>query len=201
MFCNMSMSSIFHHADFKKLPQSSDFPQLLLLDLPVAGKKEDFAQQGVSGSHPRRPKIVRKVPFTHSYSLSDAVIAEVMGSIEKLGRPYAAFYTAGSSEVLMHTLSLIERISEACLCSLHKKGTELFSDMTTLSSLYRRVYTCIKRPWAGSLRMQQKRGVGAKCVVRRKWHVVSAHHSEKAGIFDKAHFLLLVTCHLDDLNL
>ena len=51
---------------------------------------------------------------------------------------------------------------------------------------YRRVR--IKRPWAGNLRMQRKRGVGAKCVVRRKWHVVSAHHPEKAGIFDNHFF-------------
>ena len=50
---------------------------------------------------------------------------------------------------------------------------------------YRRVR--IKRPWVGNLRMQRKRGVGAKCVVRRKWHVVSAHHHEKA---DKSLFLL-----------
>ena len=38
-----------------------------------------------------------------------------------------------------------------------------------LHSIYRRVR--IKRPWEGNLRMQRKRGVGAKCVVRRKWHV------------------------------
>ena len=55
-------------------------------------------------------------------------------------------------------------------------------------TIYRRVR--IKRPWAGNLRMQRKRGVGAKCVVRRIWHVVSAHHPEKAGIFDKSLFLL-----------
>ena len=54
--------------------------------------------------------------------------------------------------------------------------------------LYRRVR--IKRPWAGNLRMQRKRGVGAKCIVRRIWHVVPAHHPEKAGIFDKSLFLL-----------
>lgn len=59
--------------DWTKLPQTSGSPQLLLLDLPAAGEKEDFARQ-------------------------DAVIATVMGSIEQLGRPFAAFYTAGGSE-------------------------------------------------------------------------------------------------------
>ena len=43
--------------------------------------------------------------------------------------------------------------------------------------IYRRVRT--KRPWAGNLRMQRKRGVGAKCVFVRKRQVVSAHHPER----------------------
>ena len=33
------------------------------------------------------------VPF------SDAVMAKVMASVEQLGRPYAAFYTAGGSDL------------------------------------------------------------------------------------------------------
>ena len=41
-------------------------------------------------------------------------------------------------------------------------------------NIYRRVR--IKRPWAGNLRMQRKRGVGAYYVFVRKQHVVSAQH-------------------------
>ena len=51
-------------------------------------------------------------------------------------------------------------------------------------------YIRINPPWVGNLRMQLKKGVGAKCVVRCKRHVVSSHHPEKPGIFDKSHFLL-----------
>ena len=61
---------------------------------------------------------------------------------------------------------------------------------TKMEGFYRRVR--IKRPWAGNLRIQLKREVGTKCkcVVWHKWHVVSTHHPEKAGIVDKPLFLL-----------
>ena len=58
----------------------------------------------------------RKVSIMKSCSLSDAVIATVMGSIEQLGRPFAAFYTAGGSEV--HVLTNVAVLCRKQTCSV-----------------------------------------------------------------------------------
>ena len=65
---------------------------------------------------------------------------------------------------------------------------------------YRRVR--IECPWAGNLRMQRKRGVGAKHVSLfvRKWHVVSVHCLEVKNLHQII-FFTIISYHPGELNL